>query len=231
MISDRHPEKHITSSEILQDMIIGMADGLTVPFALAAGLSGAIDSTSIVLAAGAAEIAAGAIAMGLGGYLSAKTAIEHYNSEETREFLEIEAVPETEAEEVADILREFGVNEAQIPTVVSAIISNPKKWVEFMMRFELGLEKPNPKRMIYSPITIGLSYVFGGIIPLFPYMFTSNITEALNSSIVATIIALVVFGGLKGYFIGTNVIRSSLQTTFIGGVAATAAFTIAKLIT
>lgn len=226
----QHQEKHITSSETLKDIVIGMSDGLTVPFALAAGLSGALDSTTIVVIAGLAEIAAGGIAMGLGGYLAAKTATEHYESEYQREVLEIAQVPHIEAEEVADILRDFGVNEPQIPVVVDAIKSDPKKWVDFMMRFELGLEKPNPRRLLWSPLTIGFSYVFGGLIPLLPYMFSQHVHPALVGSVITTGIALFSFGGFKGYFTGKKILRSAVQTTLIGGVAATAAFAIAKLI-
>jgi VIT1/CCC1 family predicted Fe2+/Mn2+ transporter len=226
----KHKENHIKSSKLLQDITIGMADGLTVPFALAAGLSGVVDSTGIVLTAGIAEIAAGSIAMGLGGYLSAKTAIEHYNSEEEKEFLEITEVPHIEKQEVSEMLEEFGVSKEQIPTVASAICSNPKKWVDFMMRFELGLERPDPKRIIYTPITIGTSYIFGGLIPLTPYMLTSNSKDALYESAIITMITLFIFGGLKGYFSGTRILRSSFETTLIGGAAAAAAYTLARLI-
>lgn len=227
---NNHKETHIKSSKFLQDIVIGMSDGLTVPFALAAGLSGAVDSTGIVITAGIAEVAAGSIAMGLGGYLSAKTAIEHYKSEENREFLEIKEVPQIEQQEVSEILKEFGVNDAQIPIVSTAICSDPKKWVDFMMRFELGLEKPDQKRIVYSPITIGISYIFGGLIPLFPYMFSSHLSSGLYGSVITTLIALFIFGGLKGYFTGIKVLRASFETTFIGGVAAAAAFGLARMI-
>lgn len=224
----QHQEKHITSSDTLRDIVIGMSDGLTVPFALAAGLSGAIDSTNIIVVAGLAEIAAGSIAMGLGGYLAAKTAAEHYDSEYERELLEVERIPHIEAEEVAVILRDFGVAEPQIPVVVDAIKSDPRKWVNFMMRFELGLEKPNPKRILSSPLTIGFSYVFGGLIPLFPYFFLKHVKEALLYSMIMTLLTLFIFGGFKGYFTGKKIFSSGLQTLLIGGVAASAAFGIAK---
>ncbi len=225
-----HLENHITSSDTLRDIVIGMSDGLTVPFALAAGLSGAVSTTVIIVTAGVAEIVAGAIAMALGGYLAAKTAAEHYQSEYDRETKEVEQVPHIEAEEVADILREFGVADEQVPIVSSAIQTNPKKWVDFMMRFELGLEKPNPRRLIYSPLTIGLAYVFGGLIPLFPYMLLQSIPRALAFSILMTLAALFIFGGIKGYFTGRKIWRSGFQTMIIGAVAAAAAFGIAKLI-
>jgi VIT1/CCC1 family predicted Fe2+/Mn2+ transporter len=223
-----HQEKHVTSSDTLKDIALGMADGLTVPFALAAGLSGAVDSTFIIVVAGLAEIAAGGIAMGLGGYLAAKTEAEHYQSEYQREALEVERVPHIEAEEVANILRDFGVNEPQVPIVVDAIKSNPSKWIDFMMRFELGLEKPNPKRLLWSPLTIGLAYVFGGFIPLLPYLFLSAVTPALIISTMITLLALFVFGGFKGYFTGKNLWRSGFQTMLIGGIAASVAFGIAR---
>jgi len=225
-----HQEKHITSSETLRDIVIGMSDGLTVPFALAAGLSGAIDSTTIIVIAGFAEIAAGGIAMGLGGYLAAKTAAEHYDSEYQREWIEVEQVPHIEAEEVAVILRDFGVAEPQVPIVVNAIRSNQKKWVDFMMRFELGLEKPNAKRLLLSPLTIGFAYVFAGLIPMLPYLVLNHVKEALAYSIVITLLALFTFGGFKGYFTGKNIFRIGFQTMLIGGVAAAAAFSIAKLL-
>lgn len=225
-----HPEKHVTSSETLKGIVLGMSDGLTVPFALAAGLSGVVDSTAIIVIAGVAEIAAGGIAMGLGGYLAAKTEAEHYESEYRREALEIVHSPVEEAEEVAHVLRDFGVDEPQIPTVVNAIKSNPKKWIDFMMRFELGLEKPNPRRLFFSPLTIGLAYVFGGLIPLLPYFFTRHVGSALVDSVVITLLALFIFGGFKGYFTGRNMFSAGLQTTLIGATAAGAAFALARLI-
>ncbi|MFI5206122.1 MAG: VIT1/CCC1 transporter family protein, partial [Candidatus Paceibacterales bacterium] len=158
------------------------------------------------------------------------TEAEHYESEYQREVLEVEEVPHIEAEEVANILRGFGVGEPQVPIVVDAIKSNPKKWVDFMMRFELGLEKPNPKRLLFSPLTIGFSYVFGGLIPLLPYLFLHRVHDALLVSLIITLIALFVFGGFKGYFTGKNTFRSALQTTLIGGAAAAAAFAIVKLV-
>lgn len=226
----RHIETHIRSSKFLQDVVIGMSDGLTVPFALAAGLSGAVDSNKIILAAGLAEIAAGAVAMGLGGYLATKTAIQHYKSEEAKEFSEIKEVPDVEKQEVAEILEKFGIDEKHLAKVTETICSNPRKWVDFMMRFELGLEKPNPKLIFVTPITIGLSYVFGGLIPILPYILKTDLTEALYDSIMLTVSALLIFGGLKGYFTGTSFLRSSIDTTLVGGLAAAAAFTLGKML-
>lgn len=225
-----HHEHHITSSEALRDFVIGMSDGLTVPFALAAGLAGAVDATTLIVVAGVAEIAAGAIAMGLGGYMGAKTEKEHYDSEERRELREVELVPHVEEKEVADILRQFGVPEAQVPAVVGGIRQNPKQWVDFMMKFELGLERPNPKRMYQSPLIIGGAYALGGFIPLLPYILFEHVSQALPVSCAVSIVALFAFGAFKGYFTGQKMFRSAVQTTLIGAAAAAAAFVIARLV-
>jgi VIT1/CCC1 family predicted Fe2+/Mn2+ transporter len=225
-----HHEQHIESSQSLRDFVIGMSDGLTVPFALAAGLSGAIDSTALIVTAGVAEIAAGTIAMGLGGYLGAKTEKEHYESEERREHREVETVPHVEEKEVADILRSFGVPEAQVPAVVEGISQNPKKWVDFMMRFELGLERPDPRRLLHSPLIIGGAYMLGGMVPLLPYILINHVSEALPISVVVSLVALFAFGAFKGYFTGQKPVTSAVQTTLIGSVAAATAYAIASLI-
>jgi VIT1/CCC1 family predicted Fe2+/Mn2+ transporter len=225
-----HKEKHFTSSELVRDIVIGMSDGLTVPFALAAGLSGAVDQSAIVLTAGLAEIAAGSIAMGLGGYLSAKGEEEHYHTEEAREYREVKEVPEVEAEEIIEILGEYGVSREDSMPVVNAMKQQPDKWVDFMMKFELGLGKPDPKRSLYSALTIGGSYIVGGLVPLAPYWFTKTVSQGLIYSCIATLIALLVFGYFKGTFTSGKPIRSSIQTTLIGGTAAAVAFAIAKLI-
>ncbi len=226
----KHHEHHVQSSAALRDFVIGMSDGLTVPFALAAGLSGAVDSTSLVVTAGFAEIVAGTIAMGLGGYLGAKTEKEHYESEERREHLEVQSVPHVEAKEVGDILRDFGVPEAHVPAVVEGIRQNPQRWVDFMMRFELGLERPDPRRLLQSPLIIGGAYMLGGLIPLSPYIVYHTIHEALPVSIAVSLVALFAFGAFKGYFTGQNPWWSAVQTTCIGSLAAGAAFGIARLI-
>lgn len=225
-----HLEKHFTASETVRDVVIGMSDGLTVPFALAAGLSGAVATTGIVVTAGLAEIIAGSIAMGLGGYLAAKTEAEHYTSEQLREMRETEEVPEKEVEEVTDVFRGYGLPEEQIKPVVSAICADTSCWVDFMMRFELGLEAPNPGRAKQSALTIGLSYVVGGLIPLTSYIFLKNILTALFVSIGVTLAALFVFGYVKGHFTGIKPLRGGFQTVLIGGLAAGAAFFIARLI-
>lgn len=225
-----HHEHHVQSSAMLRDFVIGMADGLTVPFALAAGLAGAIDSTGLIVTAGVAEIAAGSIAMGLGGYLGAKTEKEHYESEYRREQLEVERVPHIEAKEVEEILSGFGVPDTQVPTVTQAIMQHPEKWINFMMKFELGLERPDPRRLFQSPTVIGGAYVLGGLVPLLPYMMYDTVAEALPLSVAVSLVALFAFGAFKGYFTGQKVMKAALQTTAIGSLAASAAFVIARLI-
>ncbi|HEU4432760.1 MAG TPA: VIT1/CCC1 transporter family protein [Pyrinomonadaceae bacterium] len=225
-----HIERHFTSSEVVRDVVIGMADGLTVPFALAAGLSGAIDQTAIIVTAGLAEIAAGSIAMGLGGYMAAKSDAEHYAKEREREKREVAEIPHEEMREVAEVFQAYGLTEEQTWPIVQALRQQPRNWVDFMMRFELGLEKPNPKRALTSALTIAGAYVAGGLIPLSPYMFFHTTSGALLLSIGMTLIALLIFGFVKGRFTGTKPIRSALQTAFIGSVAAGAAFAIARMI-
>ena len=199
-----HIEKHFTATATVRDIVIGMSDGLTVPFALAAGLSGAVASSSIIVTAGLAEIAAGSIAMGLGGYLAAKTDIEHYASERMRELRETEHIPEREAEEVADIFRSYGLRDEQIAPVVAALQANPTQWVDFMMRFELGLEVPDPTRARISAWTIALSYMLGGLIPLLPYMVCDDLLTALWGSVAVTPVALFLFGYVKSWFTGIS---------------------------
>lgn len=225
-----HIERHFTSSEVVRDVVIGMSDGLTVPFALAAGLTGAINSSRIIVTAGLAEIAAGAIAMGLGGYLAAKSDAEHYVKEREREKREVAEIPHEEMREVAEVFQAYGLTEAETWPIVEALKKQPKKWVDFMMRFELGLEKPNPKRAMTSALTIGGSYAAGGFVPLAPYIATNTVSTALLFSILFTLVTLLIFGFIKGRFTGMKPIRSALQTALIGSVAAGAAFLIARLI-
>ena len=224
-----HIESHFTASESVRDVVIGMADGLTVPFALAAGLSAAVVSTDVIVTAGLAEVAAGAIAMGLGGYLAARTDAEHYASEEKRENYEIEHLREKEIEEVAVIFRQYGLEGPALQSVVSAIASDRQRWIDFMMRFELGLERPDPKRAPVSAATIGGSYIVGGLIPLVPYMLVHSITAALLISVAVTGTALLCFGAIKGHFTGANKVKSALQTLLVGGLAAGAAYWLAHL--
>lgn len=225
-----HVERHFTSSEVVRDVVIGMADGLTVPFALAAGLSGAIQQAGIIVTAGLAEIAAGSIAMGLGGYLAAKSDAEHYAAEERREHQEVREIPREEMREVSEIFREYGMTDEQIRPVVEAMSKKPKEWVDFMMRFELGLDKPDPRRARISAAVIATSYVVGGLIPLAPYMLIPSAQTALIVSVVVTLIALAIFGLVKGRYTGARPLKSAIQTTVTGGLAATAAFLIARAI-
>jgi VIT1/CCC1 family predicted Fe2+/Mn2+ transporter len=222
-------ERHFTGSESVRDVVIGMADGLTVPFALAAGLTAAVTSSHIIVTAGLAEIAAGAIAMGLGGYLAARTDQEHYLSEERREYQEIQQLREVELGEVATIFRGYGLEGPALNQVTSAIAADPKRWVDFMMRFELGLERPNPKRAPISALTIAASYIVGGLVPLMPYILGLELHRALIYSVIFTGIALALFGAVKGQLTGINMIKSAIQTTLVGGVAASAAFYLASL--
>src|SRR6059036_431619 len=225
-----HVEQHFTAGLVVRDAVIGLSDGLTVPFALAAGLTGAFDSTAVVVTAGLAEIVAGSIAMGLGGYLAGKSDVEHYASERQREELEIKQKPEIEALEVEELLQRYGVTAVQSAPVVEALRRRPEAWRDFMMRFELGLEKPDPARARTSAVVIGGAYVAGGLIPLTPYMLTASARSALPWSVLVTLTALAVFGWVKGNFAGTTPLRSALQTVLIGGLAAGAAFLIARLI-
>jgi VIT1/CCC1 family predicted Fe2+/Mn2+ transporter len=222
-----HVEKHFTATETVRDIVIGMADGLTVPFALAAGLAAAVSSTKVIVTAGLAEIVAGAIAMGLGGYLAARTDAEHYDSERKREDWEIDNLRGKEAQEVESIFQGYGLTGDALQQVVSAITSDRQRWLDFMMHFELGLEEPDPKRAPISAGTIAGSYLVGGLIPLAPYMLTSSISEAFSYSVGFTAFALLIFGGVKGHFTGINKAKSAFQTLLVGGLAAAAAYALA----
>jgi VIT1/CCC1 family predicted Fe2+/Mn2+ transporter len=223
-------EQHFRSSEKVRDFVIGMSDGLTVPFALAAGLSGAVDNNAIVITAGLAEIAAGSIAMGLGGYLAGRTEVEHYESEERREYDEIENLYEVEMQETKDIFARYGLNEELQEQVAKAIASDKKKWVDFMMRFELGLDRPDKNRALQSAFIIGISYVIGGLIPLSSYFFTPSPVEGLLYSSLITVASLMVFGLIKSRLTGQHLLYGALRVTMVGTVAAAAAFGIAKAI-
>lgn len=225
-----HQEEHFEAPEFVRDVVIGMSDGLTVPFALAAGLSGAVGSTALILTAGFAEIAAGSIAMGLGGYLAARTDSDHYRSEREREWRECEELPDREKHEVAEVLITYGLPEEQVAPMVEAIASDRERWVDFMMRFELGLEEPEPKRALSSALTIAGSYIAGGAIPLIPYMIFGNPASGLAASAVVTLLALFIFGYVKGRLVGMPALRSALQTTVVGGLAAAVAFVAARVI-
>ena len=225
-----HAEQHFTAGDTVRDVVVGMSDGLTVPFALAAGISGAIAQSHLVVTAGLAEIAAGSIAMGLGGYLAGRSEAEHYASERRREEAEVRSVPDVESREVTQIFEAYGLTEEESRPVVAALRDRPAAWVDFMMRFELGLEKPDPRRALFSALTIGASYAVGGIVPLAPYIFVGSARTALIASAGVTAVALFVFGFFKGRFSGAQPLISAVQTVVIGGIAATAAFLLARAI-
>ncbi|MGH7354149.1 MAG: VIT1/CCC1 transporter family protein [Candidatus Rokuibacteriota bacterium] len=225
-----HTERHFTAGAIVRDIVIGMSDGLTVPFALAAGLTGAVASNGLIVTAGLAEVAAGSIAMGLGGYLAGRSDVEHYASERAREEREIVEKPQAEAAEVVEILMQYGLTREESLPVVEALQRRPADWTEFMLRFELGLERPDPRRALTSAVAIGGAYVAGGLVPLLPYMLVEAQSVALGFSVAVTLAALAVFGAVKGRFTGMSPVRSGLQTTLIGGLAAAVAFAIARAV-
>ncbi|HWZ43542.1 MAG TPA: VIT1/CCC1 transporter family protein [Candidatus Saccharimonadales bacterium] len=225
-----HIEHHFTGTELVRDIVIGMSDGLTVPFALAAGISGAVNSSHIVVIAGLAEIAAGSIAMGLGGYLAARSDAEHYESEHRREEREIVECVEDEIAETREIFESYGLSAEETVPLIASLKQRPVSWVDFMMRFELGLERPEPKRALSSAATIAGAYIAGGFIPLSPYMLVHSASHAFWWSVAVTLLALAVFGYIKGRFTGAKPVRSGLQTVTIGGLAAGAAYLIAKAI-
>lgn len=227
---DHHTEEHFESSELVRDIVIGMADGLTVPFALAAGISGAVDSNTIVITAGIAEIIAGSIAMGLGGYLAGKTEVDHYDAELKREYWEVDHLPEKEKQEIRDVLADYGISLAAQNQVAEELAKDKDKWVDFMMKFELGLEKPHPDRAKKSAFNIAASYVVGGFIPLSAYFFTEHPHEGIVYSSFITLIALAAFGYFKSKVTGQSPIKGAIRTTLVGAAAASAAYFIATWI-
>lgn len=225
-----HPEEHLTSSALLQDIVIGLSDGLTVPFALAAGLSGAVQSSELVITAGLAEIVAGSIAMGLGGYLAGRTELDHYASELRREYREVDEVPEVERAEVQELLADMGLSPATQALAMQELTADRDQWVKFMMKYELGLEQPDPRRARNSAATIGLAYALGGLIPLSAYFVTATPTEGLLWSAIITLLCLLVFGYFKSRLTGQPPVLGALKMAAIGALAASAAFGVAKLV-
>lgn len=228
-----HEEPHLESSDLLKDIVIGMSDGLTVPFALAAGMVSAvknvdIDQNTIIILAGIAEIAAGSIAMGLGGYLAGKTESDHYESELKREYYEVDHVPEIEKAETKLVFKEWGLSEEVQEKATTEIMQDKDRWVNFMMRYELGLTKPDPKRARKSAFNIGVSYIVGGLIPLSPYFFVTNALEGLKFSVVITLVCLFVFGYFKAKLTGINSWAGGIKVMLIGAAAAATAFFIAR---
>lgn len=226
-----HGELHLSAPAFLRDIVIGMSDGLTVPFALAAGLSGAVDSNTIIITAGLAEIAAGSIAMGLGGYLAGRTEIEHYDAELKRERYEVEAKPETEKQEVRDVFADLGLSPETQNIIADEMARDKEKWVDFMMKFELGLDKPDPRRARNSAFNIGGSYIVGGLVPLSPYFFTTQPADGLRWSCCITIVCLFLFGYFKSKATGQSPVAGALRIMLIGSAAAGAAYFIARLFT
>ncbi len=224
-----HKEEHLTSSAWISDVVIGMSDGLTVPFALATGLSGAVDSTSIIVIAGIAEVAAGSIAMGLGGYLSGKTEQDHYNNELKREYHEVDTLRHVEIKETKEFFANLGLSEELQEQATQEVAKDRNKWVEFMMKYELGLDKPDPRRATKSAMNIGLSYVVGGLVPLSPYFFVDEPTTGLKISAVVTLLCLFIFGWFKSKITGVHPFWGAVRVTLIGAMAAAAAFGVAKI--
>lgn len=229
MPQSHHVERHFGGSLVVRDVVIGMSDGLTVPFALAAGLSGAVAGNNIIVTAGLAEIAAGAIAMGLGGFLAARGDADHYVSEKAREHSEVQEKPLEEEAEIFEVLGHYGLTREELAPLVAGLKRRPGAWVDFMMRFELGLEAPEPGRAVKSAVTIAFSYILGGLVPLMPYFFAATPRAALPASAACTLFALAVFGFVKSRFSGIHPLRGALQTVAVGALAASAAFGLAKL--
>jgi len=223
-------ETHNNNSDLVKDIIIGMSDGLTVPFALTAGLSGVLDTTHLIIVSGLSEIAAGCISMGLGGYLAGESEVEHYESELKREYEEIESVPQLELKEVEDILANMGVEETLSKQVALQISKDKNRWADFMMKLELEMEKPAKNRAAKSASTIALSYLVGGFIPLFPYIIIHDSKQALYVSCVVTVIALMIFGYFKSKVTGQPLVKGTIKVTVTGIVAAAAAFLLAKAV-
>lgn len=230
MAKQLHEETHSRAREFVRDAVIGLADGLTVPFALAAGLAGAANSSAVVVMAGLAEIAAGSIAMGLGGYLAVRGDAEHYHAERIRERAEVDEVPAEEEWEVEEILKEYGVESEEAKPLIGALRRNPDAWTDFMMRFELGLEEPQANRALRSALTIACSYIAGGLVPLLPYMLFHPTGTALVVSVAVTLVALLIFGAAKSKLTGVAPLSGALKTLLIGAFASAAAYVIARLI-
>lgn len=224
-----HKEHHLKSSALLKDVVIGMSDGLTVPFALAAGLSGAVSSSNIIVIAGIAEICAGSIAMGLGGYLAGKTEQDHYNSEVKREMYEVENLRDREIAETKEFFASIGLSEELQDKATEEIAKDEKRWVEFMMKYELGLDQPDPKRATKSALNIGISYIIGGLVPLSPYFFVDIPANGLKISVSVTLCCLFIFGYFKSKITGVNAWWGAIRVMLIGAAAAAAAFGVAKL--
>lgn len=227
--SHPHSESHFRGSLAIRDWVVGMSDGLTVPFALAAGLSAAVHDNRIIVTAGIAEIVAGSIAMALGGYLAGRTEIEHYDGELKREAFEIEHLPDREKQEVRDILHEYSLSPETTEKVVDELFKNKDAFLRFMMRFELGLERPGARQASISAFRIGVAYLVGGTVPLVAYVVLNTPQEALGWSFGSTVVSLFAFGYIKGRLTGQPAFISAVKVSGIGILAAAAAFSVALL--
>jgi VIT1/CCC1 family predicted Fe2+/Mn2+ transporter len=219
-----------TNADLVKDIIIGMSDGLTVPFALTAGLSGILSTNHLIIVSGLSEIVAGCISMGLGGYLAGQSEVEHYDTELKRENNEIEISPGVELKEVENIFMEMGVDGPLSKQVALQISKDKDRWADFMMKLELEIERPAKNRASKSAGTIALSYLVGGFIPLFPYILTNSSKIGFNVSCMVTILALIIFGYFKSKLTGQPIIKGTIKIALIGIVAASAAYFLAKAV-
>ncbi len=223
-------ELHTKNTTLIKDIIIGMSDGLTVPFALTAGLSGVLNTNHLIIISGLAEITAGCISMGLGGFLAGQSEVEHYNAELKREYDEIESVPLTELKEVEDIFINMGVSELLSKQVAREVSKNKDHWSDLMMKLELNMEQPAKNHAAISAATISISYLVGGFIPLFPYIIANNSKTGFQVSCIVTILALIIFGYSKSKMTGQPLLKGTLKVAVTGIVAAAAAFLLAKAV-
>jgi len=223
-------ELHNKNTTLVKDIIIGMSDGLTVPFALTAGLSGVLNTNHLIIVSGLAEITAGCISMGLGGFLAGQSEVEHYNAELKREYSEIESVPLTELKEVENIFTKMGVSEPLSKQVALQVSKNKDNWSDLMMKLELNMEQPAKNHAAISASTIAISYLVGGSIPLFPYIISSDSKMGFKISCIVTIMALIIFGYFKSKMTGQPLIKGTIKVAVTGLVAAAAAFLLAKAV-
>jgi VIT1/CCC1 family predicted Fe2+/Mn2+ transporter len=223
-------EKHNKNTNLVKDIIIGMSDGLTVPFALTAGLSGVLNTNHLIIVSGLAEITAGCISMGLGGFLAGQSETEHYDTELKREYDEIEKVPLTELKEVEDIFSEMGVEKSLSKQVALQVSRDKNHWADLMMKLELKMERPSKNQAAITAGTIALSYLAGGFIPLFPYIIFDNSKTGFNVSCVVTTMALIAFGYFKSKMTGQPPLKGTIKVTITGIIAAAAAFLLAKAV-
>ena len=225
-----HEETHVVQVEPVRDLVVGVAEGLTVPFALTAALAAGAAAPPVILGAGLAATAAGAVASGLGGYLAARREAEHYAAERRREEEETRLYPDRERWEVAAVLHRYGVRGAVLNQAVEAVASDRRKWVDFMMRFELDLAEPDPNRAARAAVATFAAQLAGGLIPLLPYLVFASPRPALLVSCGITALALLAFGWLKARATGLSPLRGALQSLALGTAAAFLAWLAARLL-